>query len=148
MNSEHREVVNTQLSGNLDTAVCGAATLIVGQADGFIDRGDSLATLDGVISAKGAQAVAANRPSVPVTVVPVPTGPGMTPASWSRDPSALNLRKAVAGADGGTVPGLDDSNFETPEVTGHSIRRRPLPLQVALPATRRCAGTAAKSAYR
>ena len=80
-------------------------------------EGSSLATLDEVIAAKGAQVVATNRPPVPVTVVPVPAAAGMTPASWSRDPSALNLREAAAGADGGTVPGLDGSNFDTPDVT-------------------------------
>ena len=80
-------------------------------------EGSSLATLDEVIAAKGAQVVATNRPPVPVTVVPVPTAAGTTPASWLRDPSALNLREAAAGADGGTVPGLDGSNFDTPDVT-------------------------------
>lgn len=73
-----------------------------------------LASLDEVIAAKGAQAVAANRSPV---VVPVPAVEGMTPASWSRDPSALSLREAAAGASGGTVPDLDGSNFDTPDVT-------------------------------
>lgn len=80
------------------------------------DGDGALASLDEVIAARGAQAVTAKRGPVTPAPASVPSVEGMTPASWSRDPAALNLREAAAGANGGITPDLDGSNFDTPDV--------------------------------